>query len=117
MENVIRPFFVKVLLKQVISYFAYSTLVGAVFRCSLVVQLGLQPDASHQLTYCFHRQFNALVAQCSPHWTIAIRALAFVVVDIFDKLFYFGVFILLSNSFKVVVISLTIEIKSFKQLF
>ena len=117
MENMIRPFFVKVLLEYIISYFAYSTFVGTVFRSSLVVQLGLQPDASHQLTYCFHRQFNALVAQCSPHWTIAIRALAFVVVDIFDKLFYFGVFILLSNSFKVVVISLTIEIKSFKQLF
>ncbi|ADQ60571.1 transposase [Lactobacillus delbrueckii] len=42
---------------------------------------------------------------------------AFVVVDIFDKIFYFGVLILLSDSFKVVVISLTIEIKSFKQLF
>lgn len=117
MENVIWPFFIEALLKKIISYFAYSTFVGAVFRSSLVVQLGLQPDASHQLTYCFHRQFNALVAQCSPHWTIAIRALAFVVVNVFDKLFYFGVLILLSDSFKVVVISLTIEIKSFKQLF
>jgi len=54
------------------------------------------------------------VTQSSPHRTVAIRALAFVVVDIFDKIFYFGVLILLSDSFKVVVISLTIEIKSFK---
>ena len=112
MENMIRPFLVEVLLEYIISYFAYSTLVGAVFRSSLVIQ-----DTSHQLTYCFHRQFNALVAQCSPHRTVAIRALAFVVVNVFDKLFYFGVLILLSDSFKVVVISLTIEIKSFKQLF
>ena len=37
MENVIWPFFIEVLLKKVISYFAYSTLVGAVFRCSLVI--------------------------------------------------------------------------------
>ena len=88
MENVIWPFFIEVLLKKVISYFAYSTLVGTVFRSSFVVQLGLQPDTAHQFTHCFHCQFNALVTQSSPHWTIAIRALAFVVVNVFDKLFY-----------------------------
>ncbi len=37
MENMIWPFFIEVLLKKVISYFSYSTFVGAVFCSSLVI--------------------------------------------------------------------------------
>jgi hypothetical protein len=122
-KNFWKPFYVMAFLHQSSAEEGYQLLCLqypcrsciSLFSCDIAWSSARY--TAHQFTYCFHCKFNALVAQSSPHWTVAIRALAFVAVDIFDKLFYFGVLILLSDSFKVVVISLTIEIKSFKQLF